>query len=1020
MDLSPAPEEYRISWLRRLLGRTRVRTVALGREAISCHASDGRPLCAPFPWDDVALPEVSTSRMRGAVTLIDASGRRFPITGLSAEDAFRLGGAIRARRSLAGAESDLASLVAWAESHDALFSGRSFVTRSELEAWHAAWAGPAAWERAHREPIAIALPRLSQRVAAGRRAWDDPLPALAEANDRFVQAETARHAPLFDDIQGRSLTAQQREVAVRHDTDLLVIAGAGTGKTQAIAGKVAYLVRAGLARPEEILIVAFNTKAAEELRERAGRAGGEGVEARTFHSLGHAILGSPALLEEATDEAAMQALLEHLSEDLRREPGYEAALAELILLHREPLIPTVCSADFDAYIRSVKSASLRPLSGRHRVRNVEELRIADWLWLHGIEYEYEKVYPTLAPVDGSGRTGARTGPLRLYRPTFYLPRYEIWLAHLPVDREGQPPSWHPDRERIVEEIPWARELHAARGTRLVEFRSAWFADGTWDARLRDALAAAGADGREIEPLDWAALLARLSGTDGDVLGSSDGGAGDSGAGIADGSADGPHRSTEGRAPHGPAPVESALRWFRQMTARYLQLLAEGGHDPGQVFDPATAQPDGRRIALFKQLVQPVWESYQKIKEGQGRIDFADMIRRSRQAVEAGRYSRRYTQIIVDEYQDVSRSKLGLLLALRRQTPGSCLTCVGDDWQAINRFAGGDLGLMTGFGAQVGAPPWEMRLDTTFRFNQALAEISGWFVQQNPAQIAKSLRSAIPAAGDDVISIHAPHEGPDDFRPVLHALDEIAGRAKPGASVCILARYRRLLGDVKETAAMLQRRHPGLTISLSTVHQYKGKESDWVIAGWLTDDRLGFPCLRLDDPIIAELLPASERYPFAEERRLFYVALTRARRGLYLVCDEARPSPFVIELEREWVPRKRIRVVNLGKAPNLPCPSCRKGALVPRSGPRGLFYACQNAPACAYREPPCPACGIGMMVASGDLLTCSDESCRHQVRKCPRCESGRLVRRQNRATQAWFWGCTAFADPEVRCGFTEPE
>ena len=220
--------------------------------------------------------------------------------------------------------------------------------------------------------------------------------------------------------------------------------------------------------------------------------------------------------------------------------------------------------------------------------------------------------------------------------------------------------------------------------------------------------------------------------------------------------------------------------------------------------------------------------------------------------------------------------------------------------------------------------------------------------------------------------------------------------------------------------MLGRRYPGLRISLSTVHQYKGKEADWVVVGWLTDDRFGFPCLRLDDPIIAELLPDSERYPFAEERRLFYVALTRARSGLYLVCDVARPSPFVIELEREWVPRKRIRVINCGKAPNLPCPACRKGALVPRSGAHGLFYACQNAPACRSREPPCPACGVGLMVATGEFLTCSDESCRHQVRRCPRCGGGRLVSRKNRATGEPFLGCSAFADPEVPCGYTEAE
>jgi DNA helicase IV len=991
MDLLPATVEFRTGFLSRLLRRTNIKTVSLGPHGVFCLGADGAAVGEPIAYERLAPVETRTGRLWGEIVLADTSGRRFLATGLRKRVVEKLAAALSARARLSASRDRLEPLVAWADSHAELVSSARFISRWELARWTDTWADSADWAQRHRDDIEEGLPLLAAELRAPMQFWLDRDREITRANDTFATAEVTRHAALFDDVNGRSLTPQQREIAVRNDTDVLVIAGAGTGKTQAIAGKVAYLVRSGLARPEEILIVAFNTKAAEELQERAGRAGGAGIQAKTFHSLGNGILGSPALLEEAKDEAGMRKLIRDLVEPLRRDPVYESALAELVLLYREPLTPTVSCAGFKAYAGSVKASSLRAHKGGHRVKNGEELRIANWLFLHGIAYEYERVYPqaddqvqpgqgpTSSPTTAvESRAPRRPGLRRPYKPTFYLPQWDLWLVHLAFDTTGAPPEWYQDRAQYVEDIDWARATHRARGTRLVESYSWWFVESGWEQRLKDALEQAGAT---VPHLDWSEAARRLSGPE-----------------------------------HG-ALVEQAMHWLHQSTSRYLGLLSEGGHDAGEVFARAAQPPDPGRIRLFKQVCEPVWAAYQRTKGERGCIDFSDMIRLSREALATGRAHRRFTQIIVDEYQDVSKSKLELLNTLRELTPGSSLTCVGDDWQAINRFAGGDLGLMTGFETHVGGKPWETRLDTTFRFNQAIAEVSGWFVQNNPVQIAKTLLSKMAVEGNELVSMHIPHASNDDIGPVMRALEEIDRRAAEGATVCILGRYRRLLGEGKETAASFKKRYPRLDISFSTVHKYKGKEADWVVVGWLTDDRLGFPCLRLDDPIVAELLPESERFPLAEERRLFYVALTRARRGVYLVCDQKKPSPFVIEIERAWAAKGKVKVVTLAKAPNLPCPSCREGALVPRSGPHGLFYSCQNAPACKYREPSCSACGVGMMIVDGNDLTCSDEACGHRERKCPQCGIGRLVKRQNSATKEGFWGCSRFADEAVRCRYT---
>lgn len=1013
MDLWPATIEFKPGLFARLFRRANFRSIVLGPQDVACQGLEPSLACKPFGYDQMAPAVITRGRLWGTILLADVSGRRVHVAGLGNRVAGRVATALAARVTLHASRDRLTALVAWSGSYADLVSGTRFISRWELEGWRETWAVYAAWEQQHRAEIEDGLPHLAVMLRDVTHFCTDPGGEIKRANDAFVKAEVVKYAALFDDVNGRSLTARQREIAVRNDTDVLVIAGAGTGKTQAIAGKVAYLVKSGLAKPEEILIVAFNTKAAEELQDRAGRAGGAGIQAKTFHSLGYGILGTPSLLDSAKDEAGMPALMRELIEPLRRDPNYEAALAELVLLYGEPLIPTVSCLDFKEYFRSVKASSLRAHKGRHLVKNSEELRIANWLFLHGIEYEYGRLYPEAVVDHGAvaneppassvsrsamlsaarppSRMSGRPAPRRPYKPTFYLPQWDLWLAHHALDSGGTPPAWYHNRAQYTEEIAWARTTHLAHGTRFVESCSWWFVEEGWDIRLTRSLEEAGAT---IPHVDWSEMLREPSGPE-----------------------QGPLR-------------DQALRWFCHSVSRYIQLLCEGGHDPEAVFAEPDRPPDPRRIRLFKQVCEPVWMAYQQTKAEKGCIDFADMIRLSREALAAGTWHRRFTHIIVDEFQDVSRSKLELLTALRGLTPGSSLTCVGDDWQAINRFAGGDLGLMTGFETHVGGKPWETRLDTTFRFNQAIAEVSGWFVQNNPVQIPKTLASNTSVAGGEVVSMHVPHATGDDIHPILRALDVIDQRAAAGAAVCqpavavstvcVLGRYRRLLGEGTETAASLKKRYPRLEISFSTVHKYKGKEADWVVVGWLADDRLGFPCLRHDDPIMAELLPESERYPLAEERRLFYVALTRARRGVYLVCDVAKPSPFVVEIERAWAAKGRIKVVTLGKAPNLPCPSCREGALVARSGPHGLFYACQNSPACVYKEPSCPACGVGMMVVDGDVLSCSDEACGHRERKCPRCGSGRLVRKRNGATGEWFLGCSRFADQVERCRYTSAD
>jgi DNA helicase-4 len=219
---------------------------------------------------------------------------------------------------------------------------------------------------------------------------------------------------------------------------------------------------------------------------------------------------------------------------------------------------------------------------------------------------------------------------------------------------------------------------------------------------------------------------------------------------------------------------------------------------------------------------------------------------------------------VDEFQDISLGRAGLIRALRGQVQGAKLFCVGDDWQSIYRFTGSDISLTTDFEGYFG-PARRTALDRTFRFHDRIAAFSSHFVQRNPRQLRKRLSTA--ATSDKLGVVVYRHGEGDDPLPTI--LAEIA--ALGAASVFLLGRYGFTAPD---DLRALQARFPRLNIRFLTAHGSKGLEADYVVLLGLTSGRHGFPSEVADDPVLGLVLADGEPFAFAEERRLFYVALTR--------------------------------------------------------------------------------------------------------------------------------------------------
>lgn len=289
--------------------------------------------------------------------------------------------------------------------------------------------------------------------------------------------------------------------------------------------------------------------------------------------------------------------------------------------------------------------------------------------------------------------------------------------------------------------------------------------------------------------------------------------------------------------------------------------------------------------LFK-LFLPVYKAYNEQLKVSGEIDFTDMIQQATQYLTRGRYKSRFRYVLVDEFQDISVDRVSLIQALLKQVRGASLFAVGDDWQAIYRFAGSDVAVTRRFESYFGESTQSV-LDTTFRFNNQIAIVAARFVQRNPQQIKKEITSS------DYVEANAVYIVPtaDEVEALNATLTRISKiKPKIPKRLLILARYSHLLEAVREVPA-----YDNLLIETMTIHASKGREADFVIVLGLTADKLGFPARQSDSALIRVVLPEEEIFPFAEERRLFYVALTRAKQQIYLLSNIKAPSVFVDEV-----------------------------------------------------------------------------------------------------------------------------
>ncbi|MDE2889943.1 MAG: UvrD-helicase domain-containing protein [Gemmatimonadota bacterium] len=776
----------------------------------------------------------------------------------------------------------------------------------------------------------------------------------ARACNAFVANELVRSREFFDRVEARPLTDEQRRAVVVDEDRNLVVAAAGSGKTSVIVAKAGWLIRKGYRRPSELLLLAFAKDAQEEMKERVrkrlGVQLGDELTVRTFHSLGMSIIGEaerrrPAVARAAVDDQALFDLLKGIVRDLIADPGFSEVMLKWFAGHFAPYRSEFEFRTQGAYWAYLRDNEIRSLQGE-KVKSFEECEIANFLYLNGVPYEYERDY----------EHETATPDKRQYQPDFYLPDAGIYIEHLALSESNQTPPFI-DRGKYLRSLGWKRRLHAKHGTVLVETYSHEKVAGRLTENLAEKLADHGVT---LSPIPSGETFSVLE--------------------------------EQGR-----------IEPFTRLVATFLHHYKGAQLSADDVARRAAGAENRPRAEAFLTVFIPVYERYQESLARRRQIDFHDMITNATEHVRRGRYRNRFGYILVDEFQDISAGRAGLLKALLDTSSTAQLFAVGDDWQAIFRFAGSDIAIMREFTARFGESE-RVNLETTFRCADRIANLASRFVLSNPAQIHKRVSSIFNADGPCVHVMVARETSPDPLAETLNAVAADAAGDDERATVLLLGRYRHNRPGNLET---LSRAHSSLRLTFMTVHGSKGLEADYVVVLDLCSGKYGFPTGIDDDPLLDLVLAAPEAYPNAEERRLFYVAVTRARRGVYLVADNQTPSAFVEELMKDG-----YDVVVHGEQPerDVPCPKCIHGRLEQRgrAQDRGIFYGCSLWPYCEYRQPACPHCRAGLQAKVDGNYRCRD--CRKAVEGCPECFGWLL---EKRGKYGRFIGCSNWPD----CRFT---
>lgn len=766
----------------------------------------------------------------------------------------------------------------------------------------------------------------------------------------------------------------------------LVIAGAGAGKTTTMAAKVKYLVDKKGILPEQRFVISFTNKAVDELKDKINTSLKINCPITTFHKTGYAILRRQEMNRKMIVQQGFMFYVvnSYLKSNILENPEL---VDKLILFFGSYFDAPYEGNDLNDFFNYLSKADFTTLRGNmneyaekiidqrtgkcisithETLRSVQEVLIANFLYMNGIEYVYEKPYPY--------------NILRSHKP--YTPDFTIfqddkvpYIEHFGITQDGKNSRYSDeDLRKYKDAVNDKVSLHRKHKTDLIYTFSGYSDDREILVHLKEELIK---HGFELRPRSSREIFDKLISTE------------------------------ENR----------YISKLVKLVCTFISNFKTNGYELND-FDRFRRTSANERTKLFLTICEQCYHEYAKVLKEKNAIDFSDMINDSarilkNEQVKGNKLDFKY--IIVDEYQDISRQRFNLTKELSKLCEAK-IVAVGDDWQSIYAYAGSDITLFTNFKQTFGYGQ-ELVITRTYRNAQEVIDIAGGFVQKNLNQIKKALNSPKHIQNPVIIQTYTEEVDRKQYEgkggkfylvgeTVEKLINEILSE-KPESSILLLGRYGfdgyNLCKSAdfsyhEKTGNVTSKSFADIELEYMTVHRSKGLGFDNVIIINAIDALYGFPSQVQDDPVLKFVQKDDHSIDYAEERRLFYVALTRTKNRVYIVTPQQLPSPFVRELLHDYpnvVLRGKIDGLNDDKMEVKRCPICGYPLQLRYKKSYGLkLWICSNEP---------EICDFMTNNIKGGVLS---------VLKCDQCKDGYLIVKEGKTSS--FLGCTNYKHDGTGC------